>query len=137
MTEPEAADDTGNHPDEPRWWQWPARWVRDQKFWQQVAASTIASLIVAFILYIGAITLGYIQGPQGRPLIALFLMWFVIPPAFLWGLIKMMNIRYNRQMERGDYSAKGFPWYVAIPLTIFLMWLLLFLSSLVQRWGTS
>lgn len=137
MSEPEAADDTGNNPDEPRCWQWPVLWLSDERFWQQVAASTIASLIVAFILYIGAVTLGYLQGPQGRPLVALTLMLLVIPAVFLWGLIKMMNMRYKRQRERGDYSTRGYPWYVAVPLTVFLMWLLLFLSNLVQRWGAT
>ncbi|QOH56229.1 hypothetical protein [Rhodococcus rhodochrous] len=137
MTEPEAADDTENHSDETRWWQWPARWVRDQKFWQQVAASTIASLIVAFILYIGAITLGYIQGPQGRPLIALILQVLVLPGITIWAAIKLVSIRYQRQIDRGDFSARGYPWYIAIPATIGMVWLFFVASNAIQTWGAS
>ncbi|MFC9420027.1 hypothetical protein [Bacillus mobilis] len=47
-------------------WQWPGAWMRDEKFWKDVASRTASGLLVVIIglLYAGAA--GYITQPDVR-----------------------------------------------------------------------
>jgi hypothetical protein len=42
---------------------WLGVWVKDEKFWKDVAANTVAGIILAIILYVFAVIMGYIQNP--------------------------------------------------------------------------
>lgn len=116
-------------------WQWPAKWVREEKFWQDVATRTLSAIFAAGLLYIGAIALGYIQGPTGRGVVALVMSVVVLPGLFLWALIAHMSRRYRKQIEQGEYRLIGYSWWVAIPLTVSMVGLLYVSIALVQWWA--
>lgn len=42
---------------------WVLVWAKDEKFWKDVAANTVAGILLAIILYVFAIIMGYIQDP--------------------------------------------------------------------------
>ncbi|MFJ4029527.1 hypothetical protein ACIPWF_19280 [Paenarthrobacter sp. NPDC089989] len=46
-------------------WQWPAEWMRDEKFWRDVASRTLSGLLVVLLGYAAAVWLGYIKTPDG------------------------------------------------------------------------
>jgi len=53
-------------------WQWPAEWVKDEKFWRDVATRTAAGLIVGLIGYVFLVLQGVIQSPSFWDSIASF-----------------------------------------------------------------
>lgn len=42
---------------------WIGAWAKDEKFWKDVAANTVAGIILAITLYVFAVFMGYIQNP--------------------------------------------------------------------------
>lgn len=45
-------------------WQWPGEWMRDEKFWRDVASRTLAGALVVFIGYLVAVANGLLQVPS-------------------------------------------------------------------------
>ncbi|WP_131811303.1 hypothetical protein [Mycobacterium kubicae] len=51
-------------PEEPqrkRPWHWPSVWFRDETFWRQVLASTLAALSAATVIFLAARTAGFLS----------------------------------------------------------------------------
>jgi hypothetical protein len=59
MTEPPADTEPSSKP-----WKWPGEWVRDEKFWRDVASRVAAALIVVGLGYTFAIASGYLAAPK-------------------------------------------------------------------------
>src|ERR1700682_6221939 len=57
-------------------------WFGDEKFWKDVTAQAFAGIIVLFVGFVGALTLGYIKTPSGR-YIALWAYIFIVPALIL------------------------------------------------------
>ncbi|WP_459384533.1 hypothetical protein [Arthrobacter humicola] len=45
-------------------WQWPGEWMRDEKFWRDVASRTLAGAFVVAIGYLVAVANGLLQVPS-------------------------------------------------------------------------
>ena len=45
-------------------WQWPREWMRDEKFWRDVASRTASGLIVLFVGYWTALLIGFVKTPD-------------------------------------------------------------------------
>ena len=43
---------------------WPLQWVREEKFWQDVATRTLSAIIAAGFLYLFAVGAGYVTSPD-------------------------------------------------------------------------
>ena len=56
-------DDEAAENNRMRPWRWPAEWVRDEKFWRDVATRTASGILVVAISYHFAVFMGYIQNP--------------------------------------------------------------------------
>ncbi|OZG30096.1 hypothetical protein BH683_005715 [Williamsia sp. 1138] len=46
------------------WWEWPAQWFRDDSFWRDVAARSLATLVAGGLAYLFALGSGYISRPE-------------------------------------------------------------------------
>ncbi|WP_160665114.1 hypothetical protein [Pseudarthrobacter sp. ATCC 49987] len=44
-------------------WQWPGEWMRDEKFWRDVASRTLAGALVVAMGYLVAVANGLLQVP--------------------------------------------------------------------------
>lgn len=93
----------------------------------------MASLLAAMFVYLGAITLGYIQGPSGRGVLALIFAGVLMPALFLWVLIAVMNRRYKKQIAKGDYSLTGYPLWASALISIMSVGLLLVTTSVLAN----
>lgn len=51
------------------WWEWPAQWFRDDSFWRDVAARSLATLVAGGLAYLFALGSGYISRPETAELI--------------------------------------------------------------------
>lgn len=51
------------------WWEWPAEWFRDNSFWRDVAARSLATLVAGGLAYLFALGSGYISRPETVELI--------------------------------------------------------------------
>src|SRR4051794_7926440 len=62
-----------------RWW--PSNWIRDEAFWRDVTARTLAVLISGAVLYVLALIAGYIQAPNVRHVV------IAVAISCVWGLL--------------------------------------------------
>ncbi|WP_207841260.1 hypothetical protein [Williamsia soli] len=51
------------------WWEWPAQWFRDDSFWRDVAARSLATLVAGGLAYLFALGSGYVSRPETVELI--------------------------------------------------------------------
>ncbi|OBB38026.1 hypothetical protein [Mycolicibacterium fortuitum] len=49
---------------------WLAKWVREEKFWQDITTRTLSALIVVLLGYVYAILAGYVGAPNVPRLVA-------------------------------------------------------------------
>lgn len=81
-------------------WKWPGKWVKDEKFWMDVATRTVAGILAAAFIYIFAITMGYLQSPSfGQVISAIFQSTFLIAilPFILMWAAKVAQIVLERK----------------------------------------
>lgn len=43
---------------------WLLTWAKDEKFWKDVAANTVAGILLALVIYCAGLVLGYFQTPD-------------------------------------------------------------------------
>jgi multisubunit Na+/H+ antiporter MnhC subunit len=56
---------TGQTEEKPqlRPWQWPGEWLRDEKFWKDVATRTVSGALVVFIVFLVGVSNGLLKVP--------------------------------------------------------------------------
>lgn len=56
MTEAEVAEKS-------KPWQWPGEWMKDEKFWKDVASRTLSGVLAVGIIYLYGLAVGYFKTP--------------------------------------------------------------------------
>lgn len=66
-------------------WQWPGEWMRDEKFWRDVASRTASGVLVVVIGLAYAAAAGYITSPDLRRfLFGLGMSLVILVPGYIW-----------------------------------------------------
>jgi hypothetical protein len=44
-------------------WQWPGEWMKDEKFWKDVATRTVSGVLTVGVIYVYGLAVGYFKSP--------------------------------------------------------------------------
>lgn len=116
-------------------WQWPGEWVKDEKFWRDVASRAAAGLIVVFIGYLVAVASGLLGLPDLRKVLAVTLVFAAAIITFLpivFGSRKLIGAIRNRIQPRWLSIMLMASWGLMY-FGLMLIWLVIFLN--LSKWG--
>lgn len=76
-------------------WRWPGEWIRDEKFWKDVASRTLSGVLAVGVIYVYGLAVGYFQTPiiVGTTLAATGMIGFVIVLVTMFVVVFRIGIK--------------------------------------------
>ncbi|KUM38996.1 hypothetical protein AR689_07530 [Arthrobacter sp. EpRS71] len=115
-----SVETVGTHEDkersdkEPRAWQWPAIWFKDQSFWRDVASRTMSGIFAVIAIGFLGIAFGYLGAPK-----------LVGPTIFYIGfalyVVVMLTIPFAGRIHKHPWLWRSFSVIAVLALVLFVV----------------
>lgn len=90
-------------------WRWPARWIKDEPFWRDIASRTFSGIFVAFVVYWGAVIMGYVKTPENMHIAYRVTLTFITIAIAVWWTSKFPSRKFRSCSYRGSLTSHVSP----------------------------
>jgi hypothetical protein len=123
-------DGDGDRPPSTRWL---SKWLREEKFWQDITTRTLAALIVIFLGYVYAVLAGYVGAPN------MWRVWVAGVVTVVVAALAFVYLRWAvhswRQKVNGPFSMWKFWVLLTAPFALAVGQALVFGAYWLMQWA--